>query len=272
MKFTTIIFLAISLVASQAQAELRISCSMFPVYDFTREITAGLAEVSLILKPGIEPHDFEPSPKDIKALYDSDVFVFTGRQMEHWADHIADSLNDTFIADASAGIPLNGNDPHVWLDLTLAQKMVRNIAAVLCSADPENAEAYSSNTEAYCSKLAELDAKFMSIAKTKPLVFIGEFSYSYFLRRYGFDYVSAYEGENEPGLKRLAAIIRHIRENHCRYVLADDPPISQLTRSIGEQSGATILTFSSAHNVKPGKTFLQVMADNLDALILFLND
>ena len=272
MKFTTTIFLAISLIASQASAGLRISCSMFPVYDFTRELTAGHAEVSLILKPGIEPHDFEPSPKDIKAIHDSDVFVFTGAQMEHWAGRIADSLTGTRIADASEGITLTDNDPHIWLDLALAQKMVRNISAVLCSADPENAQAYSSNAEAYCAKLAELNAKFISLKKTKPLVFIGEFSYGYFVRCYGFDYVSAYEGENEPGLKRMAAVIRHIRDNNSRFVLADDPPLPQVTLSISEQTGAEILTFSSVHNVRPGKTFLEIMADNLAAITSFLND
>lgn len=272
MKFITTIFLTLSLLASQAHAELRVSCSMFPVYDFTREITADLAQVSLILKPGVKPHDFEPSPLDIKAIHDSNVFVFTGPHMEHWAKHIADSLNNTLIADASAGISLTDNDPHIWLDLLLAQQMVRNISSVLCTADPDNSTAYSANAEAYCSKLAELDAKFAALPKHKPLVFVGEFSYGYFLRRYGFDYVSAYEGENEPGLNRMAEIIRHIRENHCSSVLADDPPLSQLTLSISEQTGAKILTFSSVHNVRPDKSFLQVMADNLDALSLFLND
>ncbi|MBQ7154424.1 MAG: zinc ABC transporter substrate-binding protein [Synergistaceae bacterium] len=273
MKFTTIIFLALfTLTASQANAGLKVSCSMFPVYDFTREITAGQAEISLILKPGTEPHDFEPSPRDIKALHDSDVFVFTGPQMEHWAERIADSLTGTRIADASHGISLTGNDPHIWLDLDDAQKMVRNILAVLCCADPENADTYTSNAEAFCSKLADLDAKFMTMAKNKPLVFTGEFSYGYFVRRYGFDYVSAYDGENEPGIKRMADIIRYIREHKSRFVLADDPPLSQVTLSISEQTGAEILTFSSVHNVRPGKTFLQVMADNLAAITRFLND
>ena len=91
MKLKTLFILAVSftLTTSQAYAGLKISCSLFPVYDFTRAITQNLAEVSMILRPGTEPHEFEPSPRDIMTLNDSDVFVFTGRQ------NLRDSLTHT---------------------------------------------------------------------------------------------------------------------------------------------------------------------------------
>ena len=272
MKFTTTIFLALFSISSCAHAALKVSCSMFPVYDFTREITAGSAEVSLLLRQGTDPHEFEPSPMDIKALHDADVFVFTGRNMEHWAGRIADTLDSTAIIDASDGITITGNDPHVWLDLNLAQKMVMNIALGLCRADPSNADTYTSNAKAYCEKLASLDAQFMALDHTKPLVFIGEFSYGYFIGRYGFEYISAFEGENEPGIKRMAEVIRYIRDNKIRFVLADNPPLHQVTLAICEQSGAQVLTFSSAHNVPPESSFLQLMNDSFNSITRFLND
>ena len=77
MKFRTTIFLALfTLISSRACAGLKVICSMYPVYDFTRAITRELADVSLLLKPGTEPHEYEPSPQDIMALHDADVFVF----------------------------------------------------------------------------------------------------------------------------------------------------------------------------------------------------
>ena len=272
MKFTTIIFLVLFSLSSCAHAALKVSCSMFPVYDFTREITAGSAEVSLLLRPGTEPHEFEPSPMDIKALHDADVFVFTGPNMEHWAGRIADTLDNTAIIDASEGITLTGNDPHVWLDLSLAQKMVMNIALGLSRTDPDNADTYTSNAEAYCAKLAGLDAQFTALEHTKPLVFAGEFSYGYFIRRYGFEYISAFEGENEPGIKRMAEVIRYIRENKVRFVFADNPPLPQVTRAVCEQTGAQVLTFSTAHNVPPDSSFLQLMTDSFNSITRFLND
>ena len=273
MKLKLLIILSFLLaIQSHAHAGLKISCSMFPVYDFTREIAGSLAEVSLVMKPGTEPHEFEPSAGDVKALHDSDVFVFTGRMMEHWADRIADTLTDTLIIDASEGIALTDNDPHIWLDLECAQKMVMNICRGLCSADIVNAETYSRSAEAYCRKLAELDGEFAALPRTKALVFTGEFSAQYFVRRYGVGYVSAYEGENEPGIRRMAEVIRYIRDNGVRYVFADYGAVPQVTRSIAEQTGTEILTFCTAHNVPENTSFLQLMKDNLDSLKRFLND
>ena len=274
MKLKTTIFLVIfSLMFTQsASAGLKISCSMFPVYDFARAVTGDIAEVTLILKPGTEPHEFEPSPRDIKALNDSDVFIFTGKLMEEWAERISGTLTHTSIIDASEGISIVNNDPHIWLDLELAQRMTRNICAGLCSADPEHADTYTHNTEEYCSRLAELDAKFMSLPQDKTLVFAGEFSCGYFVRRYGFDYVSAYDGENEPGIKRMAEILKHIRENGTRYILSD-LPITQITRSISEQTGAEILSFSTAHIVQDtSRTFLEIMTDNFTNTARILHD
>ena len=209
---------------------------------------------------------------DVKALNDSDVFVFTGKYMEAWADRIADTLTDTLIVDASNGIDLTGKDPHIWMDLALAQKMLYNITEALCNADPEHSAVYTHNAAEYCSKLAELDAKFAALPKNRTLVFAGEFSCGYFVRRYGFEYISAYEGENEPGVRRMAEIIRHIQENHTRYILSD-LPISRVTQSISEQTSTEILPFSTAHTVQDtSSTFLQIMNTNFENLARILND
>ena len=274
MKLKTLIFLAVYTLTMtpQAHAGLKVSCSMFPVYDFTRAVTGGLAEVTLILKPGTEPHEFEPSPMDVKALNDSDVFVFTGRLMEQWAERISGTLTRTAIIDASDGITITDNDPHVWLDLSFAQRMIQNIAAGLCRIDHDNAEAYTRNAEAYCSQLADLDSQFMSLTRNQTLVFAGEFSCGYFVRRYGFEYVSAYDGENEPGIRRMAEIIRHIRSNHTRYVLSE-VPVSRITQSISEQTHTEILTFSTAHNVQDiSQTFLEIMTANFTNIARILDD
>ncbi len=282
MKLNTIFFrlilsvavFSLTLTTPYAYACLKISCSMFPVYDFARAAATGTsADIRLILKPGTEPHEFEPSPMDIKTLNDSNVFIFTGKHMEHWADRIADSLTNIVIIDASNGIALaHDNDPHIWMDLALAQKMIYNITEALCSADPENSAKYTHNAAEYCAKLAELDEKFAALPKNRTLIFAGEFSCGYFVRRYGFDYVSAYEGENEPGLRRMAEIIRHIQENHVKHILSD-LPISRVTQSISEQTNTEILPFSTAHTVQDtSQTFLQIMTDNFANLAKFLND
>lgn len=274
MKLKTLIFLALfSFFTSTALAEPSVVCSMYPVYDFTRQITGPLADVKLLIRPGVEPHDYEPTPRDIKALNDAEMFVFTGPVMETWAVEISRSLNGTKIIDASNGITLTDNDPHIWLDLSLAQKMTANILEGLCEIDPDNSQAYRSNAQALNKKLQALDEMFTALGKDKALVFVGEFSAGYFVRRYGFSYVSAYDGENEPSVRQMAQILKYIREHKTRYIFADTGGISQVTRSISTQTGAKILTFGTGHNVPDlSVTFIDIMNDNYKNISEALND
>lgn len=272
MKIKTLFFLAtLSLTTSTAYANISVICSLFPVYDFTREITRDLADVKLLMRHSTEPHEYEPSPLDIKALNDSDVLVFTGRNMEYWVDSLSATLTHTLIIDASEGIELVNGDPHVWLDLSLAQRMIQNIASGLCTADPEHSDDYTHNAEAYCSRLAELDGKLSRLSGT--LVFGGEFSHGYFVRRYGLDFISAYDGENEPSVRKLAEVLKYIREHNTRYIFADAFGVSSITRSISEQTGAEILTFNTAHVVSDDNTtFLGIINDNYTNITKALND
>ena len=267
MKLRTTFFISIiiafSLFASVSHAELSITCTVFPVYDFTREITKGLADVKLLIRGDV--HEYEPSPMDIKALNDSDVFIFTNKNLEQWTERISQSLTHTIIVNPSEKILVYNNDPHIWLDMSLSVKMIENITNALCKADPEHADIFMKNAGSYAQKLSELDSKFMAMKKDRALVFAGEFSYGYFIRRYGFDYVSAYEGENEPSVRRMAEVMKYIRDNHTRYVFSDFNGTSRITNEIASETGAEILTFNTAHNVPSDDiTFLEIMNKNYE--------
>ena len=270
--FLTLIFI---LILQFTCYGMSITCSLFPVYDFAREIAGDEADVHLLLKPGVEPHEFEPTPLDIKILSNSDVFIFTGEQMEQWATRLP--IDKSKIIDASEGIEIFNNDPHIWLDLNNAQRMVKNIADGLSKTMPEKSEIFNLNAENFCEKLAELDEKFVSLNKNKTLIFAGEFAFNYFVRRYGFDFISAYDGENEPSIKRMAEILKFIKDNNAKFILADSFEISAITKSIAEQTGTEILFFDSCEKIsqksfESGLTFLKIMQANYEALRKFIND
>ncbi|MCR4818127.1 MAG: zinc ABC transporter substrate-binding protein [Fretibacterium sp.] len=290
-------FLAISALPAGA-APLQAVCSLFPVYELARQVGGDLAHVRLLLPPGAEAHSFEPRPQDVRLMNDAALFVFTGKEMEPWALRIAQSLDGPVIVDASEGIPLLSNeddpsreeehehkhghhhalDPHVWLDLSLAQKMADNIAAGFCTADPENADSYRRNAAAYKMQLAELDSEIRSIverSKQRTLVFGGRFACRYFLRHYGLNWVTAYDGENEPGMRRVAEVVRYMREHGIRYLFHDEFAEPRIARSIAEQTGAKLLLFHTAHNLtreelEKNITFLDIMKANRNALTLAL--
>ena len=274
MKLKTLILLAaFTFTASVAHANISVICTLFPVYDFTRQVAGPLADVKLLLPPGVEPHEYEPSPRDIKALNASDVFIFTGAVMEEWAERVSRTLTHTRSIDASDGIILTDNDPHVWLDMSLAQRMVMNILRGLCETDPDNSAEYTRNAETLCAGLRELDEKFSAMKKDKALVFAGEFSAGYFVRRYGFAYVSAYEGENEPSVRRMAEVIRYIHQHKARYIFTDTGGVPSVAREISRQTGAEILTFGTGHMISDSNiTFLQMMNDNYHNISEAMND
>ena len=271
----------IVLLAGRAPAlGLTAVCATFPVYDMARQVAGG--DVRLLLPPGADPHHFEPRPSDMRALNEADLFVMTGPDMEPWAARLAGGV-EGLVVNASEGIlavavaaARDGVDPHVWLEN--AQRMVQNIAEGFCAVDPGNAAVYRERAEAYCARLAGLDGEFRSAvdgARSRggepTLVFGGRFACGWFLRRYGLAWVSAFEGEREPGVRRLADVVRYIREHRVRYVLRDEHPLSPVTRQIAERTGAALLLFHTAERVtreelEGGVTFLGLMRANLDAV------
>ena len=164
---------------SQEIKEMRVVCSLFPEYDFTKNIVSDLGEVHLLLRPGVEVHDFEPSAKDVKILNDSDVFIYTGDLMEPWAKKIISSINNKVkIINSSYYIEPENSDPHIWLDLSKAEIMLKNILDGLISADPKNSEIYKRNAENYISRLQSIDKKFFELKEkynSKILIFGGIF-------------------------------------------------------------------------------------------------
>lgn len=181
--------------------KVKIVTTLFPQYDFTRQIAGDKAEIVLLLPPGAESHSFEPTTADIITINNSDIFIYTGKYMEPWADKIIKSADsDTInILDVSRDITLvkeehehdhdeedhdheeheydhsdeehehsegghsHEYDPHIWTSPVIAKKMVDNIVTALCYVDSDNASYYKSNGENYKKQLDELDTEFTEI-------------------------------------------------------------------------------------------------------------
>nr|MBP6491946.1 zinc ABC transporter substrate-binding protein [Clostridia bacterium] len=148
----------------QKSNQIIIVATLFPQYDFARQIAGDKAEVTLLLPPGVESHSYEPTPSDIIRINESDLFIYTGKNMEAWSQKIIDGMVETgsksLVLDVSRGIKLETTetleedhehlyDPHIWTDPLIAKEMVSNIETALCQLDPVNAEYYKENAEAY---------------------------------------------------------------------------------------------------------------------------
>jgi zinc transport system substrate-binding protein len=279
------------------QKKIKVETTLFPLYDFARNIGGDKVNVNLLLPPGVESHAFEPRPADIKRIHDSDIFLFTSKYMEPWVGNLLkgiDTRNLTII-DTSKGITLlqtssnhmdemhsHGNesaspDPHIWLDLSNAIKMVETIATEFIARDPQNGDLYMKNSNEYKKRLEELDKKYkdgLSRCKKKVIIHAGHFAFGYLTKRYGIKYVSAYRGfspDAEPTPKRLVEITKNVRDYGVKYIYYEELVAPKLAHVIAKETGCGLLLLHGAHNLtreemERGSTFISLMENNLENL------
>ena len=146
---------------SSRMKKLKVITTLFPLYDMAKNIGADKADVSLLLPPGVEAHSFEPKPSDIVKINEADVFVYTGKFMEPWAEDVIKGAanKNLIVVDASRGTkmipgvfhdadePAGSLDPHIWLDFDNAKIMVKNILQAFQLKDGANKDFYEQKAE-----------------------------------------------------------------------------------------------------------------------------
>lgn len=270
-------------VQQKKSSKLSIMTTLFPQYDFARQVSGDKADTALLLPPGVEAHAYEPTAADIIKISECDIFIYTGDSMEPWAKKLIGSgeIRGTVI-NLTEGVTLDNEsdgdpDPHVWTDPQYADEMVRKIADALCSADPDNAAEYKENADNYRNKIKKLDGDFkacVDAAPHKEMVFGTKFSLHYFAKRYGISHLAAFDScgeETEPSVKVMTELIEVIKVNSLKYVWYGELESTKTADAIAEETGASTLKFHSCHNVTKsefdaGETYVSLMTKNLDAL------
>ena len=272
------------------ETKLQIVCTSFPAYDFAREIADDRAELTLLIKPGSEVHSYEPTPKDMIRIQESDLFICNGGESEQWAKTlITPELNTIYMMDcvdtveeSADGIynAENGEpelDEHVWTSPLNAIKISEEICNALCKLDTDNAEEYKMNFAAYKAQLMALDREFRQVIKNSgkhTLVFADRFPMRYFALEYGLDCYAAFPGcssETEPSAKTVAYLIDRVREDKIPAVLYMEFSNQKMADVICEDTGCKKLPFYSAHSVsaeqfEQGVSYLDLMRINLNSL------
>jgi len=272
------------------ETKLQIVCTSFPAYDFAREIADDRAELTLLIKPGSEVHSYEPTPKDMIRIQESDLFICNGGESEQWAKTlITPELNTIYMMDCVDTVEESADgiynaedgepelDEHVWTSPLNAIKISKEICNALCKLDADNAEAYKTNFTAYKAQLMALDREFRQVIKNSgkhTLVFADRFPMRYFALEYGLDCYAAFPGcssETEPSAKTVAYLIDRVREDKIPAVLYMEFSNQKMADVICEDTGCKKLPFYSAHSVsaeqfEQGVSYLDLMRINLNSL------
>jgi zinc transport system substrate-binding protein len=273
-----------------AQKEsLTVVTSLFPLYDFAKNIGKDRADVSLLLPPGVEPHSFEPKPGDIMRIHEADVFIYTDAAMEPWVAKILQAIENKnlLVIEAGKGIPLmkdspheagvhGGIDPHIWLDFANAQRMVDTICEGFCAKDPANKMFYEDNARTYNKLLSDLDIRYrntLSHCKYTEIVHGGHFAFGYLAKRYNLHYVAAYgfSPDAEPTSRRLYDMSEMIKQKSIKYLFYEELLSPRVAETIAKETGATLLKLSAAHNITKDElmqnvSFISIMEQNLKNL------
>lgn len=273
----------------QEDGKLEVVATIFPLYDFARAVGGEDIHLTMLMKPGMEVHNFDPSPADIIAIEQADVFLYIGGESDAWADSILESMDLTgktvlrlieTIEPLEEGLvdgiqdshghdhaedevceldqqPMHDveYDEHIWTSPKNAMQMISSIADALSQADFLNALDYRQNADGYNNQIQQLDeqiAQLVNASPNKMLAFGDRFPFLYFANEFSLDYRSAFgscASEGEASAGTVAALIDLVREENLPAIYYIELSSANIARTVSEETGVPMLLLHSCHNV-----------------------
>ena len=268
---------------SIAVAETSVVATIFPVYDWVREVAGDDVDLTLLLDNGVDLHSYQPTAQDIMKVATCDMFVYVGGESDDWVeDALSEAVNpdmvvvnlveamggDIKMEEIVEGMEREEDeheadahedhedeaDEHVWLSLRNAQKLVKVLASALGEADPANVERYAANADAYAEKLAALDAEYAAVCEAADydtLLFGDRFPFRYLTDDYGLKYYAAFSGcsaESEASFETVVFLAGKLEELQLPAVMTIEGSDGRLAETVVQATGtrdAKILTLDS---------------------------
>lgn len=288
--------------------ELSVVATVFPAYDWAKEILGDKGELTLLSSNGADLHSYEPTARDMSKIATCDMFIYVGGESDKWAEDILktsakkdiiainllDVLGEAVVEEeALEGMEHDHNhededkpqaDEHVWLSLKNAQTVCSYIAERLGNIDGENAHQYAENAKKYNEKLDRLDAKYKEAvenAQYDTLLFADRFPFRYLADCLGLTCYAAFSGcsaETEASAQTIAFLSAKLKELNLPAVMIIDGSDGSIASTVIETANVNrkILTLNSMQSVtqedlEKGVTYFSVMESNLEILKEALN-
>ena len=266
-------------------------CTIFPQYDFVRQIAGDRVNLVMLSKPGAEVHGFDPSLSEMSMILDCDLFVYVGGETDRWVDDLLHKngrdLNAVALVDLCETVDeecvpgMQGTaeeepeaDEHVWTSPGNAIRIVEGLTDALCALLPDEADAMRANAAAYRKELTALDADFRAVmqdAKRTTVVFAERFPFRYLCDELGLTYYAALPGcssNEEVALSTVSFLIDRVNEEHLPGVFYIEFSDQRIANTIAKATGCETWLLHSCHNVSredfdAGVTYLDLMRQNL---------
>lgn len=277
--------------------KLSIVTTIFPAYDFARQVFGDTANVTMLLKPGTESHSYDPTARDIVKIDSCDLFIYNGGESDAWVEGIldaADGVNTLRMMDAVEALEeehVEGMqdedddhdehedeyDEHIWTSPKNAALIVESVLSAAEKISPENAETYKNNAESYISQINKLDADFSELlsGEKRYFVFGDRFPLLYFFREYGLNYYAAFPGcgsEVEPSAQTISFLLDRLDDSDTiKTVFYIELSNHKLADTLAEDKGLPTAEFHTCHNITAddftaGESYVSLMTRNYEVL------
>jgi len=282
----------------ESTGKLKVYASFYPIYFAAEQIGGEKIELYTVIPNGAEPHDYEPSLREIADVENADVFIFNGVNMEPWAEKLSDNLVSKGIrtinlsqyvelikADEDEESEDEHNehtdhshgtyDPHIWLDPINMNKMAYQIMTVFSELDSKNEDFYKRNYEDFASKIRELDQAFNSQLKNRnrDTILVSHKAFGYLAKRYGLEQtpVTGITPYEEPSPKTLAKLIDKIKEEQFEYIFLESLASPKVVETLAKSGNLKILELNPVAGLteeqqKNNENYFTLMEKNLENL------
>lgn len=275
----------------------------FPCYDFVRAITQNDPDISIkmLIKPGMDSHSYEPSPQDMIAIKESDMFFYVGGESDDWVNSLLSDMDDHKVVkmiDLVSHLRLEEHvlgmqeekgeedddeyDEHVWTSPLNAIEIMQRLTQKMVDLDSKHAVSFKENASNYIRKIKEVDQRIeniVSTSKRNEIVVGDRFPLLYFAKEYNLKYHAAFPGcseQTEPSASTISYLIDKTKKDKIPVVFKIELSNGQIAKTISEETGAKVLTIQSMHNVSAEdfnnhETYVSIMNKNAKALKEALN-
>jgi len=264
------------------ESKLQVMSSFYPLHEFSQKVGQDKVDVKLLVPVGIEPHDWEPTIKDVQQMQKSDLIIINGIGFESWTDKLTEMNYQGIVVDTSNGIieknieefSINENivtldDPHIWLNPVYAKIQVQNIADAFSKSDPENEKYYKDNAANYITELDLLDLKIRNELSNCNQDFIAfHDAFSYFSNEYGLTQHTILPSNTphaEPTAKTLENVINKAKDLNLDVIFTEETADPKTAQVIANEIGGRVLVLSPLEIADDG-TYISRMTDNLNNL------
>lgn len=246
--------------------------SIPPLQSLSKYIGGKFWNFSLIIPANTNPHIFEPTPQTLKLIEKADLIIINGGDIDLWVENLLKNKKKN-IFNISYNIKFEENNPHIWLDPIITQKIAENIYKKLVSIDSVNKKYYERNFKSLIKSLDDLDKEIkrrLSKYKRKEVI-IYHPAWYYFFKRYDIETLAVVEeGEGrEPSPKKIIEVINLIKEKKIKYIFKEPFTTSSVLDMISKETKAKILILDP---LGFGKDYFSMMRENLKILEMVFDE